>query len=605
MLNKVAGAASNSSGFFVRGFNEFTSGLAVLYIYRKMISNFHYRQTEFIEANLGKVYLYKNKTTLGLFKLTEIFMRRHVLKTLVTTCIFSFLAGTPCTAHASKKVAFLVGVNEYKKPGFRNLEYAESDVNEVSKKLKKLGFEITVFQGKEATKAKLDLAILNIVKQLGKKDMIVVMLAEHGQQTAGGDAFFCPYDASTNDETTLLSLSSLIDDTLAPNVGTKLLLVDACRNDPDPGRGRAGGIEGRQIALPKNTAILFSCSEGEQSFEHEKLKQGVFTHCVLDALSGGAANNGELDWFGVLAHVSRKMNSKEIKQFIPKGRVQTPIPASRVPHTVLGRIDTNEFKPKDSPLVVPKTTVMSKTPKKSVEPPLKHSVEHVKQSANKMKQTMLASHNYSDVFNHFPTGTAPNEKHKTNSSINVDERLSWMASILPFNDQVVIHKKLNFNEKWNSNINKPFTSLAIPNFLNPGIKTEVLKKGGSPTHYVGLAGIGIDSISDNPKNAKKDGIFNYNKTCSFTDILDGTSNTIFIIEVNKRIGPWAKGGNSTVRAITKKPYINGPDGFGGSSPKGLNVGMADGSVRFLNSNIDPSLIEAMATKNGGEYVDDF
>ena len=57
----------------------------------------------------------------------------------------------PLTARADdaapRKVALLVGVNHYLKPGFRDLEFAEADVQSVAAELKKLGFETTVLLG--------------------------------------------------------------------------------------------------------------------------------------------------------------------------------------------------------------------------------------------------------------------------------------------------------------------------------------------------------------------------------------------------------------------------------------------------------------------------
>jgi hypothetical protein len=72
--------------------------------------------------------------------------------------------------------------------------------------------------------------------------------------------------------------------------------------------------------------------------------------------------------------------------------------------------------------------------------------------------------------------------------------------------------------------------------------------------------------------------------------------------VAKDFGPWSRGGPSTIRAFTAKPYFNGPDGFGGNHAGGCLMGLGDGSVRFNSENVDPSVIEAMATINGGEDV---
>jgi len=65
------------------------------------------------------------------------------------------------------------------------------------------------------------------------------------------------------------------------------------------------------------------------------------------------------------------------------------------------------------------------------------------------------------------------------------------------------------------------------------------------------------------------------------------------------------GSNATMRSLTKQPYINGPDGIGGPYTGGCNMGLADGSVRFLSENIDPKVLEALATMAGGEVIGQF
>ena len=96
------------------------------------------------------------------------------------------------------------------------------------------------------------------------------------------------------------------------------------------------------------------------------------------------------------------------------------------------------------------------------------------------------------------------------------------------------------------------------------------------------------------------GAFGFRRKIAPADIADGASDTIALMGVERRLGAWGAGGDATVRPLTKKPYINGPDGFGSGQPDGMFVGMADGSVRFLSQDIDPAVLEALATIHGGE-----
>ena len=213
-------------------------------------------------------------------------------------------------------------------------------------------------------------------------------------------------------------------------------------------------------------------------------------------------------------------------------------------------------------------------------------------SQNNLKQIGLSLLNYHDSFNKLPQGTVEEAK-----DLPVEQRLSWMADVLPFLEQQNVANLLQKDQPWDSEANKQATDTSIPQFLNP----ELGEEGTNVTHYVGMAGVG-ENAAELPANDPKAGIFGYNRRTRLKDITDGTSNTIAIIGVNQQqVGPWGQGGPNTVRGLSARPYIDGPDGFGGSKD-GVQVMMMDGSVRFINKNIDPGVLEALSTKSGGETV---
>ena len=98
------------------------------------------------------------------------------------------------------------------------------------------------------------------------------------------------------------------------------------------------------------------------------------------------------------------------------------------------------------------------------------------------------------------------------------------------------------------------------------------------------------------------GCFAYDRVTRIQDITDGTATTIILMDVSKDCGSWAAGGRPTIRALTKKPYINGPDGFGGNHPGAAMAAMADGSVHAISEKIDPKLLERMVTISEGKPV---
>jgi prepilin-type processing-associated H-X9-DG protein len=75
------------------------------------------------------------------------------------------------------------------------------------------------------------------------------------------------------------------------------------------------------------------------------------------------------------------------------------------------------------------------------------------------------------------------------------------------------------------------------------------------------------------------------------------------METRVGLGPWARGGASTLRGFDPAdvPLYGDNRPFGGHSA-GMNAAMADGSVRFLHSLIDAKRLAAAITIAGGEPV---
>ena len=220
------------------------------------------------------------------------------------------------------------------------------------------------------------------------------------------------------------------------------------------------------------------------------------------------------------------------------------------------------------------------------------------QSKNNLKQLGLALHNYHDVFRHLPIGTHPN------TDLKPEKRLSWIYDVLPFIEQSFLFEQIKADEAWDSDHNKEFARPVIEALINPASQPEPVEGDFGVTNYVGICGVGKDAATL-PLGDKRVGAFGYDRKISFRDVTDGLSNTVGISEASGKIGPWAAGGDSTLRSLTTKPYINGPDGIGSPFNGGCNMMILDGSVRFVSENIDPEVMEALSTIHGGEIIGDF
>ena len=74
----------------------------------------------------------------------------------------------------------------------------------------------------------------------------------------------------------------------------KLLIVDACRDNPFRGR-RSALVADMGITRdpPPGIALLRSCGPGETSLEDSYFQRGIFTHFLLEGLTGAADLNGD------------------------------------------------------------------------------------------------------------------------------------------------------------------------------------------------------------------------------------------------------------------------------------------------------------------------
>src|SRR5262249_40596903 len=210
-----------------------------------------------------------------------------------------------------EKYALLIGVRQYGENELRPLPFAEADVVEFGQVLRDSGYRpenvvlLTQARGAEnhrflplATNIRKELRLL--LKNRTRADSVIVAFAGHGVEFRGAsDHFFCPMDAALSDKQTLVSLNEVYKELEQCQAGFRLLLADACRNDPVADRSRRvtadlNSFSRPQMARPPGgVAALFSCSPGELAFEHEELKHGIFFHYLIKGLQGEADLDGD------------------------------------------------------------------------------------------------------------------------------------------------------------------------------------------------------------------------------------------------------------------------------------------------------------------------
>jgi Protein of unknown function (DUF1559) len=239
------------------------------------------------------------------------------------------------------------------------------------------------------------------------------------------------------------------------------------------------------------------------------------------------------------------------------------------------------------------------------------------QCASNLKQIALGLHNYADAHRDapssqgfqtcFPAGTV------AHPDLPPEQRLSWFVELLPYLEQNDLARRLDRGAGWADSrnaavIHTPVKVLRCADWAGELLPAEHL------TPYLGAAGLGADA-ANLPATDRRAGVFGHNRRTALTEVTDGTSNTLLVLESARDNGPWARGGPSTVRGLdpTDRPHLGVGRPFGGThfaekgwsrreQAIGCQAALADGSCRFLTNDVSPQVLEALVTVAGGEQL---
>ena len=255
------------------------------------------------------------------------------MRPTVAVLMFSLFVPATVCGQASRKLAFVAGVSKYQKDGLRNLEFAENDIRQLATVLRQQGFQVRTVLGNQATLAGIQTefeVFLADTKELNKDDVVLIAFSGHGLQLLVSkdgmrieEPFFCPVDALKTDPNSLLSLNWVFD-RIEQDSGSSqnIFLIDACRDNPAKG---AKGIDGSTARnLPSKISVLFSSTSGSQSYESDKISQGIFMHFVLKGLEREAARRNEVTWLSLADYVMALVPSESPKLLENPDMVQQP-----------------------------------------------------------------------------------------------------------------------------------------------------------------------------------------------------------------------------------------------------------------------------------------
>lgn len=275
---------------------------------------------------------------------------------------------------------------------------------------------------------------------------------------------------------------------------------------------------------------------------------------------------------------------------------------------------------------------------------------------NNIKQMSLALHNHHDA-----VGTFPQSRSVPLAVGQPAVTYSVHTHILPYMEQDNIHKLVDFTVDWGHANNATPRGAIVKSYYCPSEPNlSMIPNGWAPSSYRANEGSEIKFVphTSNPTLPDGNGPFWINKKFKFGDISDGTSNTAAFSErifgdftnatatdlrdgyvttmtpvtvdeamnlcqnldwqnlayqgYSNNGGPWLAGAaQSTVIHFSVPPFARQclfPNNFtmvsavSSGHGSGVNVGMCDGSVRYVSKSVNLLTWRAVGSRNGGEVV---
>ncbi|QEG38318.1 Serine/threonine-protein kinase PknF [Roseimaritima ulvae] len=233
----------------------------------------------------------------------------------------------------------------------------------------------------------------------------------------------------------------------------------------------------------------------------------------------------------------------------------------------------NEFNP-GYPLT-PKAAARTPVLRWNVHPPQPAGDSKLVQTKNNLKRIGLGFHNFHDVFKKFPGSRNILEGGRSPRQGKTNPPFSWRVAILPFVEQNKLYEQYRFDEPWDSEHNSKLLDKMPDVYRSPFAPAD---RPSSHTHYLGFA--------------TEKGVLGTEYGTRLRDILDGTSNTVLLVESQSSV-PWTKpqdvGDDLEIQFVDGQPLV---------------TLMADGAVRTFDPSkqSDRENFRKAITRNGIEVI---
>jgi len=235
--------------------------------------------------------------------------------------------------------------------------------------------------------------------------------------------------------------------------------------------------------------------------------------------------------------------------------------------------------------------------------------------SNNVVQLGLALHGHEFAHEAFPAGVTGDAG--PIRSLPEGRHVGWIIRILPFIEQQSLARHIDPGEGVYAAGNAAARAVRIPCLVCPSSPTQPVQRDAEERTVAVSNYAGCHHDVEAPIDVDNHGMLFLDSRVRFTDVEDGSSNTLLIGERRGSTNDlgWMSGTRATLRgtvpftrrapdAVGDEPSPEDPlivGGFGSDHAGGIVVaGMGDGSVRFLTPMMSPGLLRQLGHRADGE-----
>ena len=223
----------------------------------------------------------------------------------VLACIALLLSATTL---AGNRIALVIGNAAYSE---MPLDNPVNDALSMKSVLEKTGFEVVI--ATDASLVQMQNALLDFTARLNSQSTALVFYAGHGVQ-ANGKNYLLPVDAELENQSQLkfqsLELTDMLEELDASDARIKLVILDACRNNPFERSLRGSGRGLAAVDAARGSLIAYATSPGATASDGDG-DNGLYTSELLKAIEAPGLKVEEV-FKQVRIQVSEKSRGQQV-----------------------------------------------------------------------------------------------------------------------------------------------------------------------------------------------------------------------------------------------------------------------------------------------------